>query len=118
MLSTNILAVGEKLENDWHQLKLQEFARAAIGRFYYAAFVHLRGLAYSYGFNDSKERSVHTELRDFLENLGYRDIAEDLAALKELRNWADYDVLFSSDINTDLIYAKRTAARLLAHSSL
>src|SRR5690242_6109015 len=80
--------------------------RTAVGRAYYAAFGVARSQAQAGGFIPFESAEDHLLLREHFERTGRRDIARQLARLRQWRNQADYQ----SDAGNIAMMAKESIA--------
>ena len=89
--------------------------RSAIGRAYYAAFLHGYAFLIEHGYRfDSSTRGVHDEVRRGLEDF-FPGIAAHMANLADARNLADYKIPHPNSNLARIASNKiRAASRIIA----
>ena len=95
-LSKNLCEDSEEFCSD--SCNLECIHRTAINRSYYASFLHARewlrkkSIPIVYYKRDSKKRSEHRQVIDYLKKEGKTTVSGKLLALKHYRKKADYDI--------------------------
>ncbi len=111
MTPRDILDVADTLitgikEGEW---------RSAVSRAYYAAFHAARRLLAGCGFTVPQAEQAHGYVWLRLSNSGHPDVVDagkDLAHLRTMRNWADYDLDQPMDHSAAIGYVQTAGAIL------